>query len=202
MEIELRKITYNPRLDEDSFAANIFINGQKAAIANRKNGRLLYYAVDDRGIDLVEQAQQYLKKQPREKGLIDGKEPMISDLLSDKIEHLFATYLMAIERKKFDKKVELMQKRNIVIGEPGRYMRTVPTKTQVNLLVTEGYKDLILDILTNKVLPSMSGNEKILNTNIPVIILKETGLKTEQYLITENGQGAKKTQKKSQGIKP
>ena len=120
MEIELRKIAYNPRLDENAFAANLFINDVKAATVTNTGNGTQYYPVDTETSKLVVQAEDFLAKQPGEKKVVDGKEQTVKQTLSDRIDALFATHLADIERKKFDKKVDLLAKRNIVIGEPGK----------------------------------------------------------------------------------
>ena len=202
MEIELKRIAYDPRLDERSFAGSLYINGEKAATVSRKNDNTKYLPVDEKGMDLVSQVEEYRKKQPIEKKIVDGKEQSVRPTLADQIDALFAIYLEGIEQKKFNRKVDLIQKRNIVVGESGRYMRTIPTNAQVGILVKGNNKEVIKDILVKKVIPSMSEKEVILNTNIPGAILNESGLKPEQYLNKEPEQVVKKPVKKSSGMKP
>lgn len=202
MEIELKRIAYDPRLDESSFAGSLYINGEKAATVSRKNDSTKYLPVDEKGMELVSQVEEYLKKQPAEKKMVEGKEQSVRPTLADRIDALFATYLEGIEQKKFNRKVDLIQKRNIVVGESGRYMRTIPTNALVNILVKGNNKEVINDILVKKVIPSMSETEVILNNNIPAIILKEAGLKPEQYLNKEAEHTVKKSVKKSSGMKP
>jgi len=201
MEIELKRIGYDPRLDESAFVANLHVNGEKAAMVNSRAGNTQYYALDEKGADLVAQVEEYLKKQPGEKRMVDGKEQVVKQTLTGRIDALFGEYLAGIELKKFERKVQLMEKQNIVIGEPGRYMRTIPTKAQVSILVNGNNKDLIMELLTKKAIPSMTEGEKILNTNIPTGILKEAGANADQ-LIDNNKQELKPAQKKKTGIKP
>lgn len=181
MDIELKRIAYHPRLDEQSFAANLFINGEKAAAVNSRAGVTEYYAVDAKGMELVEQAEQYVKKLPAEKKMIDGKEQQVKQTLPGIIDKKFSEYLAAIEQKKFDNKVALMEKRNIVIGEPGRYMRPIAAKALIEVLVRSGNQVMLKNILS-KAIPTMSEKEKVLNTNIPEVILSAAGLKPDQYL--------------------
>ncbi len=202
MEIELKKITYNAQLDEDAFIANLILDGTKAGTVTRKDGKTQYYATEEIGMDLISKAEEYMKKLPAEKKLVDGKEQAIKLTLADKIDGLFASHLTGIEQKKFDRKVELIQKRNIVVGESGRYMRTIPTKALVNLLVQGNNTGVIKDILARKVIPNMTENEIILNKNIPEILLKEAGLKEGQYTSNKAENPAKKAANKVTRVKP
>lgn len=202
MEIELKRIAYNPRLDENAFAANLFINGEKAATVNNKGNGTQYYPVDAETAELVAQAEEYMNKLPGEKKVVDGEEQTVKQTLADRIDSLFAAHLADIERKKFDKKVELLAKRNIVIGEPGRYMRTHAMKAPVDVLVQGPGKAVVTETLAKRVLPTMSDNEQILNRNIPEEIFKEAGLDSKQFSKAELSADTKKTIKKSQGIKP
>lgn len=202
MEIELKRIGYNPRLDVKAFAANLFINGEKAAtVANNGNGTQ-YYPTDENGAELVSQAEAFLKKAPGVRKEIDGKEQVVKETLEERIDTLFSEHLSAIERKKFDKKVDLMEKRNIVIGDPGRYMRTYSMKSPVDMLVQGAGKILIIDTLKSRIIPEMQDNEKVLNKNIPPGILKEAGLTGSQQLKTEQPvETTKKANRRNQGAK-
>lgn len=202
MEIELKRIAYNPRLDENAFAANLFIDGVKAATVNKRDGNTQYFPVDAETTELVAKAEEYMKKLPAEKKVVDGKEESVKRTLADRIDNLFADHLAGIERKKFDKKVDLLAKRNIVIGEPGRYMRSHAMKAPIDVLVQGSGKDLVTETLTKKVLPTMSDREKILNKNIPEEIFKEAGLDDKQFIKAELSADTKKTATKNQGVKP
>lgn len=67
MEIELRRIGHNPRLDENTFVANLFVNGEKAAVVNNKTGTTQYFAIDEKGSKLISEVEEYLKNLPGEK---------------------------------------------------------------------------------------------------------------------------------------
>lgn len=202
MEVELRRIAYNPRLDENSFAANLFVNGDKVATVNRKNGIIQYYPLNEDTAQVVTQAEEHFKKLPGEKKVIDGKEQLTKQNLSNYIEGLFAEHLANIERKKFDKKVELLAKRNVVIGEPGIYWRTHAMNGAVDVLNKGAGRDLLVETLAKKILPNMRENEIILNKNIPVEILKEAGLSEQQYGIETASKKEQKAEKKNRGLKP
>lgn len=202
MEVELRRIAYNPRLDENSFAANLFVNGDKVATVNRKNGVIQYYPLNEDTAQVVTQAEEHFKMLPGEKKVIDGKEQLAKQNLSSHIDGLFAEHLANIERKKFDKKVELLAKRNIVIGEPGIYWRTHAMNGAVDVLNKGAGKELLIETLAKKVLPSMRESEIILNKNISAEILKEAGLSENQYATGTVGKKEQKVEKKNRNLKP
>ncbi len=190
MEIELQRIGYNPRVSTDSFAANLVINGVKAATIKKKGNETMYYPVNAEGEKLTAKAEEFLQKQP---------DPTT---LTDRIDKLFSDYLMGLESKKFDKKVALMMKRNIVIGEPNKYMRMVQTGTPVEMLLKGAGRQMLVSLLSDRVIPTMSESERILNTNIPDDILKESGLsggqlprKAERTVSKEEKEPVKKTRR-------
>lgn len=199
MEIKLNRIGYNPRLGINAFAANLMVDGKKAAIVSNKGEGTEYYPVNEEGASLVESAEKYMKTLPKESKTIDGKEQQVAQTLAGKIDKLFAQYLAEIENKKFDKKVELMQKQNIVYGQHNKYMRTHSMKTPIKMLLTGRGKDLLIDALSKKILPEMSHEERILSTNIPADILKAAGFKELQQAATANIE--KKVAKKKPGQK-
>ncbi|MBK1439865.1 hypothetical protein JHJ32_07715 [Parapedobacter sp. ISTM3] len=195
MEIELRRISHHPRVSMEAFAANLFINGTKAATVSNNGLGTQYYPVDKNGEKLVTEAEQYVKKLPGEQKLVDGRQQVVENTLGGHIDKLFAAYLAGIERKKFDKKVDVLAKRNIVIGEPGKYMRTIQTGTPIEMLLTGAGREVLTKLLSERAIPSLSENEAILNKNIPADILKNAGLtdgQMEQSEYKKNEIGAKK----------
>lgn len=95
-----------------------------------------------------------------------------------------------------------MQKRNIVIGERGRHVITYPMKSPIQFLLQGEGKDSIIEVLKNKVIPELKGNEQILNTNLPDALLQEAGLQTIKEVKPEISEQEKKSIKKKAGLKP
>ncbi|MNU20671.1 hypothetical protein D3C71_89200 [compost metagenome] len=202
MEIELKRIAYNPRLDENAFAANLFIAGEKAATVNNRNGSTQYFPVNERGMELVTEAEEFLKKLPAEKKIVEGQEKTIKQSLTTQIEKLFANHLESIEQQKFNKKVELLQKRNIVFGVPGKYQRTHLMATPIDVLaLSPGGQALISEAISKKIKPVMLEMEQILNTNIPKNVLIETLGESVQETRQEQVIKETKAQKKNTGVK-
>jgi len=202
MEIELKRIAYNPRLDENAYAANLFIAGEKAATVNNRNGSTQYCPGNERGMELGTEAEEFLKKLPTEKKMVEGQEKTIKQTLTTQIEKLFANHIESIEQQKFNKKVELLQKRNIVFGVPGKYQRTHLMATPIDVLaLSPGGQALISEAISKKIKPVMLEMEQILNTNIPKNVLIETLGESVQETRQEQVIKETKVQKKNTGVK-
>jgi hypothetical protein len=203
MEIEIKRISFNPRIDAQSFAANLVIDGVKAGNITNNTSGTQYYPVNENGQALIEKAEKFCEKLPGKTITVDGKPQDVKQSLQAFIGDLFAAHLQTLEKVKYNKKVDIAMKQNIVIGEPFKYTRTVPTKVPISLLAqtTKG-QELLSDIITRQVLPGLSSNEKLLNTNIAEDILKAAGLKQDQYVKqSETHQDLPKQQAKKQGRK-
>jgi hypothetical protein len=203
MEIEIKRISFNPRIDAQSFAANLVIDGVKAGNIVSNNAGTQYYPINESGQSLIEKAEKFCEKLPAKTITVDGKPQDVKQSLRAFIGDLFTAHLETLEKVKYNKKVDLAMKQNIVIGEPFKYTRTVPTKAPISLLAqtTKG-QELLSDIITRQVLPGLSANEKLLNTNIAEDILKAAGLKQDQYVKqSETHQDLPKQQAKKQGRK-
>lgn len=203
MEIEIKRISFNPRIDTQSFAANLVIDGVKAGNITSNSSGTQYYPVNENGQELIEKAEKFCEKLPAKSATVDGKPQDVKQNLQTFIGDLFVAHLETLEKVKYNKKVDIGMKQNIVIGEPLKYIRTVPTKSPISLLAqtTKG-KELLSDIITRQVLPGLSANEKLLNTNIAEDILKAAGLKQDQYVRKADlHQDLPKQQPKKQGRK-
>lgn len=183
MEIELKRISFNPRIDTQSFAANLVIDGVKAGNITSNSAGTQYYPVNENGQTLIEKAEKFCEKLPAKTVTMDGKQQEVKQSLPAFISDLFTAHLESLEKVKYNKRVDIAMKQNIVIGEPQKYIRTVQTKAPISLLAqtTKG-QELLSEIITRQVLPGLSANEKLLNTNIGEDILKAAGLKEGQYI--------------------
>lgn len=71
----------------------------------------------------------------------------------------------------------------IVVGIPDHSFGYYKLKNPIaNFLVTPERATQLKNILLKSVIPQLKPNEKILNKNIPEKILKEAGLKMDQYM--------------------
>lgn len=203
MEIEIKKVSFNPRIDAHSFAANLVIDSVKAGNVVSNHAGCEYYPTNETGQVLIEKAEKFCEKLPVKTITVDGKQQEVKQSLPTFIADLFAAHLETLEKIKYDKKVDVAMKQNIVIGEPLKYIRTIPTKAPVSLLAqTTNGQQLLMEIINRQVLPSLSANEKLLNTNIPEDVLKAAGVKEGQYgKQSEQHQEQSKQQVKKQSRK-
>ena len=200
MEIELRKVSFNPRIDKRSFAANLVVDGIKAGNVVSNHNGTQYYPVNRKGQELIEKAEKFCEKLPAKATIVNGKEQETKQSLSSFIGELFAAHLETLEQVKFNKKVDVAMKQNIVIGEPLKYIRTFRTQSPIDILtLSQNGNDLLLNTLVMEVIPSLSANEKLLNNNIPVDILKAAGLKETQYVKQSPEYMMKQAPKKNKG---
>ncbi|QIH33469.1 hypothetical protein [Sphingobacterium sp. DR205] len=183
MEIEIKKVSFNPRIDTHSFAANLVIDGIKAGNVVSNHLGTQYYPLNEKGQALIEKAEKYCAKLPAKSIVVDGKPQQSTQSLQTLIGDLFSAHLERLEHSKYFKKVDVVMKQNIVIGEPPKYIRTVRTKAPIDILTkTENGTDMLKATIIRDVLPTLSDNEKVVNSNIPVSILKASGLKEDQFI--------------------
>ena len=200
MEIEIKKVSFNPRIDRHSFAANLVIDGIKAGNIVSNNSGTQYYPVNEKGQALIEKAEKYCEKLPPKSVTIDGKLQQSAQSLKTLIGDLFSVHLERLEHAKYFKKVDAVMKQSIVIGEPPKYIRTVRTKAPIDILTkSQGGADLLTATIVQEVLPGLSANEKLLNSNIPVRILKAAGLNDEQFIKQSAEYVMKQAPQKSKG---
>jgi len=200
MEIEIKKVSFNPRIDKQAFAANLIIEGTKAGhVVSNFNGTH-YYPINEKGQSLIEKAEKYCEKLPSKTLSVEGKQQEQKQNLATHIRDLYAAHLENLEQGKYFKKVELLMKQNIVIGEPVKYTRTIKTNAPIDILIkSKTGADQLLATLVQEVVPSLSANEKLLNSNIPEAILKAAGLKEDQFVKQSQEYIMKKTPKRTKG---
>ncbi|WP_433903239.1 hypothetical protein [Sphingobacterium puteale] len=200
MDIEIKKVSFNPRIDKQSFAANLVIDGIKAGNIVSNHSGTQYYPVNQKGQALIEKAEKYCEKLPAKSITVEGKQQQSAQSLQSLIRDLFVVHLERLENARYFKKVDVAMKQNIVIGEPLKYIRTVRTQAPIDILTkSQGGVDLLTATITQDVLPSLSDNEKLLNSNIPVSILKAAGLKEDQFIKQSAEYVMKQAPQKSKG---
>ncbi len=189
MNIELKNIKHFPSLSEETeaFTANIYINGVQAGHAknNGHGGSTDYYHNDEKGRELIHQAEAYCK------GLPDKQFPKdqymeafsIPMSLEQYIDDLVNSYIEKKEQAGFAKKMNKAMERGIVFGIAGESFTTLAfTSPFVKVLAHPKAAEIIKNAIINKVLPDLKDGNVILNTNIPESIFKEAGLKENQYV--------------------
>jgi hypothetical protein len=190
MKIELKNIHHSEQLSEETnaFTATLYINGIKAGTASNRGhgGPTDYHALNDKGKELIKQAEEYCKKLPSEKFTSGEKEYVVDMDLELFIDQLLNKHLQEKDLQKFRKKVDKAMEQCIVIGVPDQSFKTLKFKMDIGmLLVHPNGPNVLKDAMAKNVIPNLESGEMVLNTNIPEQILKEAGLKSGQYVAQE-----------------
>lgn len=208
MKIELKNIKHSPSLSEETeaFTANLYINDVHAGYAknNGHGGSTDYYHADEKGRDLIREAEEHCLSLP------DKQYPaaygMDAYSLKMNLEHfiddLLSSHLQEKENKKFDNKINKAMINGIVYGLPNdSSVSIVAFKIPLSQLLTLPVgPDSITNAIIKNVLPDIKPGEIILNTNIPEQILKDAGLKEGQYMAPQKTVAPKQTQKKGKSL--
>jgi len=187
MKITLKNIRYNERLSEEThcFSADLYIEGVKAGEASNygHGGPTDYQARDKAGKKLIEQAEEYCKGLPPNKFTVEGKEYSLPVTLESLIDSLVDDYLHQKNLQKFRNKVDKDSEQGIVFGIPDASYQLLGLKFPVDLmLVNPTAHHALVRILAERIVPELTEGKIILNTNIPEKVLKEAGLKEDQYI--------------------
>ena len=192
MKIELKNIHYSEQLSEETsaFSANLYINGYKAATAsNRGNGGPTNYAsFDEKGKQLIKEAEAFCKNLPPEKYTVGGEEHQLDMDLELYVDSLLTDYLKKKDLQQFRKKLKKYTGNHIAIGIPDQSFRTLRLKFPIDLLLIHPQgKSVLTDVIKEKVITNLKENERVLNTNIPEEVLKNAGLSKSQYTPPKTG---------------
>ncbi|PIF45319.1 hypothetical protein CLU96_2321 [Chryseobacterium sp. 52] len=202
MKIELKNIQFSEHLSEETnaFAASLYIEGIKAGTASNRGrgGATDYRSSDDRGKKLIAEAEAYCKSLPPEKFNSGGKDHLMEMNLEGYIDKLLLTHLGEKDKKQFQKKVERAMDKGVVVGIPGKEF----TLWAFNLPMEKVLQhpkgpETIKSMLVKDILPKLIGENIIMNTNIPIKILQEAGLKESQYVKSISNENIVKEQKKN-----
>jgi len=201
MKITLKNIRYNERLSEEthSFSADLYIDDVKAGEASNygHGGPTDYQAKDEVGKKLIEQAEEYCKGLPPNKFTVEGKEYSLPVSLESFIDSLVDDYLNQRELQKFRKKIDKDSERGIVFGIPDKSYQLLGLKYPVDvMLANPAAHQALVKILAERIAPELTEGKIILNTNIPEKVLKEAGLKEDQYVKPVEQQKAAAPRKK------
>lgn len=207
MKIELKNIKHSPSLSQETeaFTANLYINGALAGYArnNGHGGSTDYSQADEKGRDLIRQAEEYClglpeKQYPANHGM---EAYSIKMNLEHFIDDLLDKHLQEKENKKFESKINKAMVNGIVYGIPNESARILQFKIPLSkLLVLPTGPETIKNSIITSVVPKIKPGEIIMNTNIPEQILKDAGLKEGQYLAHQQPITPKQAQKKGKSL--
>ncbi|RZJ92819.1 MAG: hypothetical protein EOO20_00455 [Chryseobacterium sp.] len=189
MKIELKNIHHSVQLSEETeaFTANLYIKGIHAGYAknNGTGGPTDYYHENEKGRELIREAEAYCrtlpdKQYPKDRYMEAFSVPMN---LENYIDDIVNRYIEKKEQASFAKKMDKAMERGIVFGIAGESFTTLAfTSPFAKVLSHPKATEIITNAIVNKVLPDLKDGNIILNTNIPESILREAGLKKEQYV--------------------
>jgi len=204
MKIELKSIHHSEQLSQETnaFSANLYINEIKAGTATNQGhgGPTDYYGFNERGNQLIREAEEYCKALPPEKFTAGGKEYTIDSTLEIYIDNLLQKHLEQKDLQKFRRQAERAMEKSILVGIPDHSFRTLTFKMPIGiLLVHPNGPNILKDVIATKVIPNLKEGELVLNTNIPEKILQDAGLKPERYVKPTETLPLKKTIQKKKG---
>jgi len=188
MKIELKKIHYSEQLSEEThaFTANLYINGTHAGYAknNGRGGATYYQAKDEKGKVLIKEAEKYCAELPAKNTEDKSLDDLSWDMdLAQIIDDLLYLYLEKKEIDRFNSKLNKRMLDGLVFGIQDQSFRGfVYPLPMIQLLAQPKGPEIVLKDLTEKVLPSLTDGNKLLNTNIPESIIKAAGLDEQQYV--------------------
>ena len=189
MKIELKSIYHSVQLSEETeaFTANLYINGVHAGYAKNEGhgGNTDYYAKDEKGRELIRQAEEYCKNLPPIEYPADKYMHAFSVNmdLEHYIDDLLNKYVEKKETAKFNAKLDKSMLKGIVYGVPNQSFWAITYIVPlVNVLAHPKGPLTVLQTIKDKVLPKLKDGNKLLNTNIPESIIKAAGLKEDQYV--------------------
>lgn len=205
MKIELKHIEYSPALSEETvaFAANLYIEGKHAGfVSNRGHGGPTdYRAKDERGAELIRQAETYCRTLPPIRFPADEYSEAfeIDSNLENLIDQLLSKWLEEKEYARFRTALNKAMKDSVVFGTPDQSFRSVKFNLPIETIVKDprGMATMV-NVLRNKVVPALWEQDLILNTNIPELLFDEAGIPPERLVIHAAGNN----QHNAAGAKP
>lgn len=186
----------------DAFTARLYINDIHVAYI-KNEGRDIVNQVDcicAKERQIVKEAEAYCLKLPPLTFELHGKHHSIDMTLSKYIDEVVTAHLINQAEKKFEAKIAKSMKTGIVVGIPGdnTSLSYLDLKAPIDKILTlPGGPERIKVCIIMEILPALKDGLKIINTNIPEDILKDSGLKEGQYLPPESSAHSQKKQQPS-----
>ena len=180
MDIQVKNIRVTERLSHDSlaFSANLYIDDHPVGILTNDGygGVTNCQALDKRSELLIEEAVKWIGSLPGKPGFEEASDRTAGadqQKFSYHLEDMVVRWWNGKEALKFQKKAEKAMVTGILFGVPGRSFRVLKYRQPiVTLMRTDmGVEQLRMDI-HSKVLPLLTEEKKILNTNVPAKIIE------------------------------
>jgi hypothetical protein len=190
MEISLEDIYSGERLSREAtiFQATLFINRYKVGVITNdgQGGATMYRPIDDKGVALIREAEHWCRGLAPMVGtetMTNGTPVSIPMDLETYLDNLITDWLNQKDVARFWRKAEKEMYNAILSGIPGKTFRVMRYGDAIARLVRRygGVEQLRLDI-HRKVIPMLQENEKILNTNIPLRIVRQLGVPAGKWV--------------------
>jgi hypothetical protein len=180
MEILLKNIYVSERRSKETmaFQATLYINGYKVGVVSNhgQGGPILYHPLEDKGNSLIREAEAWCRKLAPivfHDTIVDGKPMTIPMELEIYLDNIITAWLEQKDLENFRRKMEKEMATAILFGIPGKTFRVLKYKTPIASIIKfdKGVERLRQDI-HKLVIPLLKEKEKILNTNIPAVVIK------------------------------
>lgn len=200
MKIELKNIYHSERLSEETnaFEANLYINGYKAGVASNEGhgGPTHYVPFNEKGKELIKEAETWCKTLHPIPFTAGGEEHSLDMDLELYIDDLLTRHLQQKDLQQFRNKLERKMTDHIVFGTADQSFASIKLPVDIDTYVSRAESQkLLAEIIKKHIVPGLTDDKILLNTNIPEQILKDAGLKPGQY-VTPVQKSLKKPQKR------
>ena len=190
MDIQLKGIYVSEKMSEETtaFKSNLYINNVKAGTADNDGhgGSTFYQADDQRGRQLIKEAEDWCKKMPpitMDYYSNDGQVVTVPMTLEHYIDNLVSEHLKQKDAIRFQKMVQKHMPNSILYGTPGGDLFSMGFKVPISaLLQSERGINGLKKAIQQKVLPALKEGHIILNTNIPSEIVQALGIGAAQIV--------------------
>jgi hypothetical protein len=193
MKVRLHKIYVSEELGIDSvaFHADLYINGTRVGTAeNIGDGQAtIYGGTTEESRRLIKEGEEWCKcLAPLTSRfiLIDNKPISISMNLGLFIDNLIAEHVAELDKRRYQKKMELDMVDAVLFGSPEPEIRYRSHKLMVSIptILTKDLGIMALQALIHeKILPDLKDGEKILNTNIPYDLLMKMEIPADKIML-------------------
>lgn len=204
MKIELKNIKVSEFMSEETtaFSANLYVDGKHVAVASNHGtgGPTSYHPVNAEAIKTIRSAEDYCKKLPPEEHESAGQTYKLDMDLELYIDNLLTAHLEQKDLQRFRNKIDKAAVNGILYGVPDKSFQGIKLKLPIGTLLKQpnGPKQLG-DLIRTKIIPELKDGDVILNQNIPVQVLKDAGLRSDQYSLKADQPSLKKEVRKSKG---
>jgi hypothetical protein len=201
MEIKLKSIYVSDQLSEETtaFKAVLYINNVQAGVAENegRGGPTTYAAGDDDGRKLIAVAENWCKSLPPyvSKDFVEDNKPFTMEMdLELYLDNLVQDYIHQMELRRIQRRMNKDMEDAIIYGDREVGYRLIRFKAPIEaILRREGSIKMLYSLLHERVLPNLKAGEKILNTNIPVEVIRKLDIPIDKIVdIPTEKEGKKK----------